>query len=137
MQVMPATAKELGIEDITDPIESIRGGTTYLNQIFDRFSDVPDTINRTKFTLAAFNCGYGHVRDAQLLAEANNLDPMIWENNVEKMLLALRLPKNYNKDFIKYGYVRGYEPVTYVRQIYERYQHYKKFITEDDKELVE
>ena len=137
MQVMPATAKELGIKDVTDPIESLRGGTTYLNQIFERFSDVPDTINRTKFTLAAFNCGYGHVRDAQLLAEANKLDPMIWENNVEKMLLALRLPKNYNKDFIKYGYVRGYEPVTYVRQIYERYQHYKKFITEQESELSE
>ncbi|WP_317163310.1 MltF family protein [Polaribacter septentrionalilitoris] len=135
MQVMPATAKELGIEDVTDPIESLRGGTTYLNQIFERFSDVTDTINRTKFTLAAFNCGYGHVRDAQLLAEANNLNPMIWENNVEKMLLALRFPKNYNKDFIKYGYVRGYEPVTYVRQIYERYQHYKKFITEKENEL--
>ena len=135
MQVMPATAKELGIEDVTDPIESLRGGTTYLNQIFERFSDVPDTINRTKFTLAAFNCGYGHVRDAQLLAEANNLNPMIWENNVEKMLLALRFPKNYNKDFIKYGYVRGYEPVTYVRQIYERYQHYKKFIAEKENEL--
>lgn len=137
MQVMPATAKELGIEDVTDPIESLRGGTKYLNQIFERFSDVPDTINRTKFTLAAFNCGYGHVRDAQLLAEANNLNPMIWENNVEKMLLALRFPKNYNKDFIKYGYVRGYEPVTYVRQIYERYQHYKKFITEKENELIE
>lgn len=135
MQVMPATAKELGIEDVTDPIESLRGGTTYLNQIFERFSDVTDTINRTKFTLAAFNCGYGHVRDAQLLAEANNLNPMIWENNVEKMLLALRFPKNYNKDFIKYGYVRGYEPVTYVRQIYERYQHYKKFIAEKENEL--
>tara|TARA_B100000809_G_scaffold251920_1_gene285998 strand:+ start:18676 stop:20094 length:1419 start_codon:yes stop_codon:yes gene_type:complete len=131
MQVMPATAEELGIIDVTDPIESIRGGTTYLNQIYARFSDVTDTINRTKFTLASFNCGYGHVRDAQILAEENGLDHLVWENNVDTMLLALQFPKNYNKKIIKYGYVRGREPVNYVNQIYDRYQHYKQFITED------
>lgn len=130
MQVMPATAKDLGIKDPTDPIESIRGGTTYLNQIYERFTDITNEVDRTKFTLAAFNCGYGHVRDAQLLADANGLDPLVWEDSVDQMLLALRFPKNYNKKFIKYGYVRGYEPVTYVNQIYERYQHYKQFISE-------
>ncbi|MBT8317833.1 MAG: transporter substrate-binding domain-containing protein [Lutibacter sp.] len=130
MQVMPATAKDLGINDPTDPIESIRGGTTYLNQIYERFTDITNEVDRTKFTLAAFNCGYGHVRDAQLLADANGLNPLVWEDSVDQMLLALRFPKNYNKKFIKYGYVRGFEPVTYVNQIYERYQHYKQFISE-------
>ncbi|PQJ78332.1 transglycosylase SLT domain-containing protein [Polaribacter porphyrae] len=136
MQVMPGTAKDLGIKDITNPIESIRGGTTYLNQIYERFTDITDELNRTKLTLASFNCGYGHVRDAQRLAEANGLNPLIWENNVEKALLDLRLPINYNKDFIKYGYVRGREPVNYVNQIYERYQHYKQFISEKENELI-
>lgn len=120
------------METVSGSIESIRGGTTYLNQIYERFSDVTDTINRIKFTLAAFNCGHVHVRDAQLLAESEGLNPIIWEQNVAKMLLALRFPKNYNKDFIKYGYVRGTEPVSYVRQIFERYQHYKQFITKEE-----
>lgn len=128
MQIMPPTAKELGITDVSDPVQSIRGGTTYLNQIYERFTDVPNEMDRIKFTLASFNCGYGHVRDAQRLTEHNKLNPLIWEDNVDKMLLALRFPKNYNKDFIKYGYVRGTEPFIYVEQIFDRFKHYKQFI---------
>ena len=134
MQIMPPTAKELGIKDVTDPVQSIRGGTTYLSQIYDRFEDIPNEIDRIKFTLASFNCGYGHLRDAQRLAEANQLNPLIWEDNVDKMILALRFPKNYNKDFIKYGYVRGTEPFIYVEQIFDRFHHYKQFISNDTDE---
>ncbi len=128
MQVMPKTAEELGIRDPSDPVQSLRGGTTYLSQIYDRFIDIEDETNRIKFTLASFNCGYSHVRDAQLLAEHKGLNPLVWEDNVDKMLLALRFPKNYNLDFIKYGYVRGTEPYIYVEQIFERFEHYKQFI---------
>ncbi|WP_397446520.1 transglycosylase SLT domain-containing protein [Polaribacter sp. R77954] len=131
MQIMPPTAEDLGITDVTDPVQSIRGGTTYLNQIYDRFTDIPNEIDRIKFTLASFNCGYGHVRDAQRLAAANQLNPLIWEDNVDKMLLALRFPKNYNKPIIKYGYVRGTEPFIYVEQIFDRFQHYKQFIDQE------
>lgn len=131
MQIMPATAESLKIEDITHPEENIRGGTTYLKQIYEQFEHIPDSINRVKFTLAAYNCGLGHVLDAQRLAEANNLNPLIWDNHVEDMLLELRYPKNYKKDFIKYGYVRGSEPVAYVDQIHDRYKHYKQFIALD------
>lgn len=93
MQVMPATAKELGIKDVSDPIESLRGGTTYLNILYNRFKDIEDDETRIKFTLALFNCGYEHVRDAQRLADFNNLDPTVWENNVAEMFLELRFRK--------------------------------------------
>ncbi|WP_411895104.1 transglycosylase SLT domain-containing protein [Winogradskyella sp. A2] len=128
MQVMPATAEALGIEDVSDPEQSIRGGTTYLKQIYKRFDQIPDSLNRIKFTMASYNCGYGHVLDAQRLAEANGLDPTLWEDNVEDALLDLRLPKNYNKPIIKYGYVRGSEPVNYIEQIFERYYQYTQLI---------
>jgi len=128
MQVMPATAKELGITDKSDPEQSIRGGTDYLKHLYERFPEVPDSLNRVKLTLAAYNCGFQHVRDAQRLAEAEGLDKNVWDGNVEDMLLALSYPKNYRKDIVKYGYVRGIEPVTYVDQIFERYEHYRTFI---------
>jgi len=128
MQVMPATAVSLGIKNLSDPNESIRGGATYLNQIYDHFIEVPDSLNRIKLTMASYNCGLGHVMDAQLLAEKNGLDPNIWTDNVEPMLLDLSLPKNYNKPFIKHGYVRGSEPVMYVDKVFERYEQYKAFI---------
>jgi soluble lytic murein transglycosylase-like protein len=37
MQLMPATARGLGVTDITDPWQNIAGGTKYLRQLIDRF----------------------------------------------------------------------------------------------------
>ncbi|MDR9449376.1 MAG: transporter substrate-binding domain-containing protein [Psychroflexus sp.] len=128
MQIMPATAKDLGITDTTDPQQSVRGGTAYLDQIYDKFDNVEDSIQRLKFTLASYNSGLGHVRDAQRLAAYKKLNRYQWDENVEKMILELSKPKNYNRDFIRYGYVRGREPFNYVRQIFSRYEHYKRFI---------
>ena len=130
MQIMPATARDLGITDTTDPQQSVRGGTAYLDQIYKKFDKVDDSIQRLKFTLASYNSGLGHVRDAQRLADYNDLDRYQWDDNVENMILELAKPKNYNRDFIRYGYVRGREPFNYVRQIFSRYEHYKRFIDE-------
>lgn len=130
MQLMPLTAKSLGVNNILNPEESISAGIKYLMQNYKAFANVLDETNRVKFTLAAYNCGLGHVLDAQRLAEIKGLNPNIWTDNVETMLLALRLPGNYKKSVIKYGYVRGTEPVNYVKQIFERLSHYEEFIGE-------
>ncbi|TXE18071.1 transporter substrate-binding domain-containing protein [Psychroserpens burtonensis] len=130
MQLMPKTAEELGVVDRSDPIQSIKGGTKYLNQIWKRFENITDSIQRTKFTMASYNCGLYHVKDAQKLATDRGLDALVWDDNVEDMILALSHPKNYNDPIIKYGYVRGVEPYNYVNQIFERYAHYTQFISE-------
>lgn len=128
MQLMPATAKELGVTNRADPEQSIKGGLTYLKQIRENFQNVPDSVQRIKFTLAAYNCGLYHVIDAQRLAEKRGLNAQLWDENVEEMILELSSPKNYNDPVVKYGYVRGIEPYNYVDQIFERYQHYTQFI---------
>ena len=128
MQIMPKTAESLGISNVNSPSQSIRGGTAYLKWLSENFTDIPDSLNRVKFMLAAYNCGYGHVKDAQRLAEHKGLNPTIWTGNVEQMVLALSSSENFNKPMIKYGYVRGREPVNYVNEILERYEHYKQFI---------
>ena len=130
MQLMPKTAEELGVQDRSDPKQSISGGTKYLNQIWDNFEKIEDSIQRTKFTMASYNCGLYHVKDAQKLAGKRGLDASVWDDNVEDMILALSHPKNYNNPIIKYGYVRGVEPYNYVNQIFERYAHYTQFIEE-------
>ena len=130
MQIMPATARELDVTNRNDPEQSIRGGASYLKKLHDDFSGIPDSIERIKFSMAAYNCGYYHIKDAQALASENHLDENVWDENVEEMVLALSYPATYNKDVVKYGYVRGIEPVTYVEQIFERYDHYIKFIEE-------
>lgn len=128
MQLMPAAANELGVTDRNDPDQSLRGGTRYLKQLADNFENVEDSIQRIKFTMASYNCGLYHVKDAQELAEKRNLNPVIWDDNVEDMILELSSPDNYNDPVVKYGYVRGIEPYNYVNQIFERHRHYTQFI---------
>ena len=130
MQLMPGTAEDMGIKNRLEPKENIRGGTRYLKTIYDGFYDIKDSVQRVKFTLAAYNCGYFHVRDAQKLATINQLDPNVWDGQVDQMILALTYPQNFNKEKIKYGYVRGQEPFNYVVDIFKRYDHYVRFIDE-------
>lgn len=54
MQIMPATGKELGVTDLTDPTQSIYGGAKYLSQMLDRYQ-------RPELALAAYNAGPGRV----------------------------------------------------------------------------
>ncbi len=130
MQIMPSTAKELGITNRHDPAQSILGGTTYLQNLWEKFDSITNEEDRKKFTLAAYNCGYGHVVDAQNLAKKKGLDNTKWDGNVAEALLSLSSRKNYRDPVVKYGYVRGIEPYLYVLQIFERYNHYKEFIEE-------
>lgn len=131
MQLMPATAEELGVSDPNDPTQSIRGGVKYLDEMWERWNDITDSVQRVKFTLASYNCGYQHVRDAQRLAEKKKADPLTWDGQVEEYLLKLTYPRYYNDKVVEYGYVRGEEPYQYVREIFERYEHYRQLIPED------
>ena len=128
MQLMQATAKELGVSDPSVPEQSLEGGVRYLEQLKRAFGAIPDSLQRIKFTLAAYNCGLGHVQDARRLARQRGLDPNVWDQNVDKMILALSYPKNYYNDAVQYGYLRGVEPYRYVKQIFERYAHYETLI---------
>jgi len=128
MQIMPKTAESLEISDPTDPGQSLRGGTAYLSELWEDHNEIQDSLQRIKFTLASYNAGPYHVKDAQRLAEHLDLDPNRWDNNVENAIVELSKPEFYTKDFIKYGYVRGKQPFLYVRDIFKRYDHYKAFV---------
>lgn len=57
MQLMPGTAKDLGV-DPTNPWDNVRGGVTYLKQQLDAFG------GDRKLAMAAYNAGPGAVRKA-------------------------------------------------------------------------
>ncbi len=128
MQLMPATARELGVNNPLNPTENLRGGTRYLDQLYERWVGIPDSVQRIKFAMASYNCGYGHVLDAQRLAEKYDKDPLVWDDNVETYLLRLSDRHYFTDEVVRYGYARGHEPYHYVQDIFTRYDHYQKFI---------
>ena len=130
MQVLPRTAKELGLTDLRDPETGLHAGVKYLDWLRKRFEPELNVADRTWFALASYNAGVGHVRDARRLAAKKGWDPDRWFDNVEKAMLLLS-QKKYARQ-AAHGYVRGREPVNYVRQIRERFQAYAK-LTETGK----
>jgi len=122
-QVMPKTALQLGIFDLHNPEQGIEAGIRYMDWVRERMQ--VDKIPQSElmwFTLASYNAGAGHVRDAIRLARQKGWQDNIWFNHVEKAMLLLSQPKYAAK--ARYGYVRGQEPVTYVREIKRRYDTY-------------
>ena len=56
MQLMPETARDLGVKNPRDPVENIDGGVRHLRRLMGSFK------NNLTFAIAAYNAGEGSVR---------------------------------------------------------------------------
>jgi membrane-bound lytic murein transglycosylase F len=124
LQILPRTARQVGVDDPYDPESGISAGVRYLAWTRDRFPKELPPDERAWFALAAYNAGSGHVNDARRIAVEEGLDPERWFGQVETAMLLKRKPEYARRS--RFGYCRCGEPVQYVREIRQRYQAYTR-----------
>lgn len=126
MQLMPSTADAMGVSSDKrfDPEQNIAASARYIRKVSQSFSDIKDGEERTRFTLAAYNGGVGHVQDAQTLARKNGRNHQVWQE-VAPFILRLSEPRYYRDPDVLNGYMRGSETEAYVRLIMSRWNQYR------------
>lgn len=112
MQVLPATARQMGYRDVAVNAKSnIEAGVKYMRYLIERHFDEPGLreVDRVDFALAAYNAGPTRIQQMRRLAARRGLDPDRWFNNVERIAL----------------HEIGEEPVRYVANVHRYYMAYR------------
>lgn len=114
MMLTSNTAQAMGIKDRANARESIFAGARYFAQVRSMVpTHIPEP-DRTWFTVAAYNVGFGHMEDARIIAQTLGKNPDSWAD-VSKELPKLAEPRWYTK--AKCGYAQGWQPVEYVGHV--------------------
>lgn len=126
-QLMPTTAKELGVQDPFDAKQSIAGATRHLRTLYNALAASPHE-HRHRLVLASYNGGLGRVRDAQALVRHHKTgDPLFWEpvkitlSQLTKQHAAMHRGV-WEGDKPPHGYFGGaHETVTHVERVMRYY----------------
>ncbi|MDE6457565.1 MAG: transglycosylase SLT domain-containing protein, partial [Muribaculum sp.] len=132
MQIMPRTASAYGLpsSQITNPEANIKTAVAILKDLDKSLTKhVPDTEERRKFVLAAYNSGIAHIYDAIALAKKYGKNPQVWSGNVEEALLMKANPEYYNDPVCKFGYFRGRQTTQYVIKVLDFYERCQKQVS--------
>lgn len=128
MQLMPVVMENYGIDYDSPPVDQLEAGGKLLLHLEQSLECVPDSLERQKFILAAYNAGLGHVLDARRLAEKHGKDPNVWDDNVDYYIL--NKSKYYTDPVCTCGPLKGKQTYNFVKEVSKRYNHYKALIEE-------
>ncbi|HKJ93439.1 MAG TPA: transporter substrate-binding domain-containing protein [Longimicrobiales bacterium] len=122
MQVLPRTARELGIDSLRIPAHGIQAGVMYMDWLRERLPDSVTGGDRLWLALAAYNAGWGHLMDARRLARRLGRDPDTWFGSLDAVMPLLARSRYHSR--ARYGYCHCAQPVAYVRDIRAQFQAY-------------
>lgn len=114
MQLTESTAQTAGVDDRTDPHQSIWGGAFYFRYLLDRFPSHIHPKDKVALALTAYNIGYGHLLDAQKLVLKKGRNPYSWRD-IKAVLPHLSDPNYFSE--LDYGPARGYEALEFVERV--------------------
>lgn len=119
MQVLPGTAKDVGVPDIHKVEDNINAGAKYMRRVHDAyFARAPmSPIDKGLFCFAAYNAGPGRVSQLRRKASRMGLDPNRWFGHVE-VVAAQEI---------------GRETVQYVSNIYKYYVSYRLVLEQQER----
>lgn len=118
MQLTAKTAEYLGIDNREDPYQSIRGGAFYLKYLYEKTPQKLSSKQRWVLALSAYNIGWGHLKDAYILAYKLKKNPYNWDE-FKTVLEKLEDKKYYSK--LAYGFARGKETTNFVDNVFNYY----------------
>ncbi len=122
MQVMPRTAEIYDIDDLLNPEQNIKAGTSHLKRLQRLYSKCDMTPEeKVKFTLAAYNAGEGRVADCRNFAASRQIDNNNWENIVN-LIPLMREDSILSDESVKLGKFNGYETIAYIDSIMSLYE---------------
>ena len=121
MQVREIAARDIGESRYWLPEDNVRAGVRYLGRL-RRDLDAASEEDRLRLSLAAYNVGPAHLRDAQQVATVLGLNPWRWEG-VRQALPLLERPAVYSR--VEHGFAKGTVTVGYVERVWRRFLDYQ------------
>ena len=78
MMLTKAVAKEQGVMNRFDSLQSLEGGARHFLKMKKKIPQRIKEPDRTSFALAAYNIGYGHLEKSRVIAQRAGSDPDSW-----------------------------------------------------------